>query len=108
SRQRLRLGQAEADLEAKRDEIELKLRQAVASFESTRKSYEFFNSAIIPESELALRAAREAYETGKVDILTLIAAQRALRQVQLSAIRLWGRAARRLAEIEEITGEDLI
>ena len=108
SRQRLRLGQAEADLEAKRDEIELKLRQAVASFESTRKSYEFFNSAIIPESELALRAAKQAYETGKVDILTLIAAQRALRQVQLSAIRLWGRAAKRLAEIEEITGEDLI
>jgi len=108
SRQRLRFGQAEADLEAKRDEIELKLRQAVASFESTRKGCELFNSAIIPESVLASRAAKEAYETGKVDIVTLIAAQRALRQVQLSATRLWGRAAKRLAEIEEITGEDPI
>jgi cobalt-zinc-cadmium efflux system outer membrane protein len=95
---------AEADLEAKQDAVELALERAVASVTAARESYNLYQDSIIPEANLAYSSARTAYETGKMDVLSVISAQRALREARLSQLRVWNKLARGLAEIERITG----
>jgi cobalt-zinc-cadmium efflux system outer membrane protein len=98
------LEQAVYQLEAAQDAANLGLEQALASFYSGRESLDLYAGTLIPEAELAYASARSAYETGEVDILTLISAQRTLRDARLSHLRLWAELAKDLAEIERITG----
>jgi outer membrane protein TolC len=98
------LRQADFDLEAAADMVEQSLEKTLASFESTRKSYDLFENSVIPEAELAYTSAVSAYETGKVDILSLLSSQRALREARLAHLKLWAKLVKDLAEIERITG----
>jgi cobalt-zinc-cadmium efflux system outer membrane protein len=104
---RTMLAKADSDLEAATDGLGASLEQAIASFESARKSFDLFEHSVIPEAELALASAMTAYETGKIDVLSLLSAQRSLRDLRLSRLRLWTRLAKDLAEIERITGRRL-
>lgn len=101
---RLLIQKAEADLEATEDAVEAALEEAVAAFAAARASYDLYETAIVPDAELAYASARSGYETGRMDILSVISAQRGLREANLSRLRMWARLAMDLAEIERITG----
>lgn len=98
------LARVTSELEATRDALEADLESRLASFAATRKSHALFEGAIIPQAELAYLSARTGYETGKVDILSVISAQRSLREARLTRLDLWAKLARELAEIETVTG----
>jgi cobalt-zinc-cadmium efflux system outer membrane protein len=93
-----------SELEAARDALEARLAAGLASFASRLDSYVLFDKSVIPQAELAYLSAMAAYETGKVDILSVIAAQRTLREAKLTRLDLWAGMAKTLAEMETITG----
>jgi outer membrane protein TolC len=62
---------------------------------------------LLPQAEIAFKAALAGYETGKLDFATLLEGQRQIRQARLDRLRAQAEAQLRLAEIERLLGEDL-
>lgn len=79
----------------------------LAGIESARRTEALVMTQLGPQSELSLRSALAAYETGKVDFATLLDAQRQIRKTQQDRLKAQVEAQLRLAEIERIVGEDL-
>lgn len=79
----------------------------LAAIEAAQRSEALVTTQLLPQSELSLRSALAAYETGKVDFATLLDAQRQIRKAQQDRLKAQVEARLRLAEIERILGEDL-
>lgn len=79
----------------------------LAGIEAARRSEALVTTQLLPQSELSLRSALAAYETGKVDFATLLDAQRQIRKAQQDRLKAQVEAQLRVAEIERILGEDL-
>lgn len=79
----------------------------LAAIEAARRNEMLVTTQLLPLSELSLRSALAAYETGKVDFATLLDAQRQIRKAQQDRLKAQVEAQLRLAEIERILGEDL-
>lgn len=96
---------------AKRDaaasQLLAELSAGVSELEAARRSERLVADSLLPQAELAFRAALAGYETGKVDFATLLDAQRQILQAKLNQIKARAEAQVRLAEIERILGEDL-
>jgi outer membrane protein TolC len=83
------------------------LGQNLAALDSARRWQALATTQLLPQSELSLRSALAAYETGKVDFATLLDAQRQIRKARQDHLKAQVDAQLRLAEIERIVGEDL-
>lgn len=98
---------AESSYQAMRNRVLFEVRKAVADFKTTGRRTELFRTSIIPQAEQALKAARVAYETGKVDFLTLLNSERGLRDARLRYYRVLAQHATNLAELERVVGASL-
>ncbi len=83
------------------------LGQNLAALDAARRWQTLARTQLMPQSELSLRSAMAAYETGKVDFATLLDAQRQIRKARQDHLKAQVDAQLRLAEIERIVGEDL-
>lgn len=79
----------------------------LAAFDAARRTESLIKTQLLPQSELSLRSALAAYETGKVDFATLLDAQRQIRKARQDLLKSEAEAQMRLAEVERILGEDL-
>lgn len=79
----------------------------LAAFDAARRTETLVRTQLLPQSELTLRSALAAYETGKVDFATLLEAQRQIRKARQDLLKSEAEAQMRLAEVERILGEDL-
>jgi len=79
----------------------------LAAFDAARRTESLIKSQLLPQSELSLRSALAAYETGKVDFATLLDAQRQIRKARQDLLKSEVEAQMRLAEVERILGEEL-
>lgn len=98
---------AQARREANRHEILAQLGELLAGLEAARQVGALTRGTLLPQAELGLQAALAAYETGKVDLSTVLDAQGQVRRAQLSLIRTHADAHLRQAEIERLLGETL-
>lgn len=101
------LAAARARRDAVSNQILAELDENLAAYDAARRALALATETLLPQSELALRAALAGYETGKVDFATLLDAQRQLRQARLSQARAGADAQLRLADIERLVGEEL-
>lgn len=83
------------------------LGENLAGLEAARRSEALIGGQLMPQSELGLRSALAAYESGKVDFATLLDAQRQIRKARADRLKAQVDAQLRLAEIERIVGADL-
>jgi outer membrane protein TolC len=83
------------------------LGENLAALDAARRSEALVANQLLPQSELSLRSALAAYESGKVDFATLLDAQRQIRKARQDRLKAQVDAQLRLAEIERIVGEDL-
>jgi cobalt-zinc-cadmium efflux system outer membrane protein len=79
----------------------------LSAFNAARRTETLNASSLLPQAELAFRAALAGYETGKVDFATLLDAQRQIRLARQASLKAQAEARMSLAEIERILGEDL-
>lgn len=106
--------EAQAMVEAQRSRIVAataqlrgELGEHLAVLDAARRTEALIATQQLPQSELSLRSAMAAYETGKVDFATLLDAQRQIRKARQDRLKAQVEAQMRLAEIERIVGEDL-
>jgi outer membrane protein TolC len=83
------------------------LGENLAGIDAARRSLALIDAQLLPQSELSLRSALAAYESGKVDFATVLDAQRQIRKARQDRLKVQVEAQMRLAEIERIVGEEL-
>lgn len=83
SEKRARKSAAEASYLAMKNIVLFEVQSVLARCNSSRRRVSLFEVTVIPLAEQALKAATIAYETGKVDFLTLMDSERTLRDVKL-------------------------
>jgi outer membrane protein TolC len=98
---------AVARKEAASNQVLADLSELLAGIEAARRTENLVATQLLPQSELTYQAALAGYETGKVDFATLLDAQRQIRQARQGRLKAQAEAQMRLAEIEQLVGEDL-
>lgn len=83
------------------------LGEQLAGMESARRSEALISTQLLPQSELNLRSAVAAYESGKLDFAAVLDAQRQIRKARQDRLKVQVEAQMCLAEIERIVGEEL-
>ncbi|MGE5336660.1 MAG: TolC family protein [Gemmatimonadota bacterium] len=101
------LSAAQARREAALNDLQSQLGENVAAYKAAHQVETLTRTSLLPEAEVAWRAALAGYETGKVDFTTALEAERQIRQARLTLIRTRADARMKQAEIERLLGEDL-
>lgn len=78
-----------------------------AKVQAARRSITLFNEGLLTQSELSFRAALAAYQTGRVEFVTLLEAQRALREARMGYYKATVGFMQNLADLERVIGKDL-
>lgn len=98
---------AQAAHQAVINETALRIKEVLVRFQSSRRLARLYESGILPLAEQSLEAATIGYQTKKNDFLTLIDAQKNLKELELTYFRSLTELEKSLAELEEITGKTL-
>lgn len=101
------LSAARSRRDATANQVLGELSGTLSAFNAARRTETLTTSSLLPQTELAFRAALAGYETGKVDFATLLDAQRQIRLARQASLKAQAEARMSLAEIERILGEDL-
>lgn len=83
------------------------LKQLLYEFADADRRIGLYRDTLLPKAREMLQASETAYQTGTIDFLSLIDAQRGLLQFQLEYEQLSAEIAKTLAELERIAGGPL-
>jgi len=89
------------------NQVSADLAENLSALDSARRLEQLVASALLPQADLAFKAALAGYETGKLDFATLLDAQRQIRKAKLDRLKAQAEAQFRLADIERLLGEEL-
>jgi len=112
-RERVRAGVAAAEAEldatdqrlvALEDRIGAEVKTAVGRFEESRHVVALFTDRLLPAARDQIAAARSGFETGQVDFLAVIDAERNLRDIELGLALARARYQQRLAQLRRTVG----
>jgi outer membrane protein, heavy metal efflux system len=101
------LSAARSRKEAAANEVLASLAESLSGIDAARRTEAAIATSLLPQAELAYKAALASYENGKVDFATLLDAQRQIRMAKQNRIKAQAEAQARLADIERLLGEEL-
>ena len=78
----------------------------LAGLDAAREAEKLADGTLLPQAQVAFRSALASYESGKIDLATLLEAQRRIRQAGQARLKAQVEARMRLAEIERLLGEE--
>ena len=93
--------------EAALNQVSADRAENLSALDSARRLETLVATALLPQADLAFKAALAGYETGKLDFATLLDAQRQIRKAKLDRLKAQVEAQFRLADIERLLGEEL-
>ncbi len=95
---------AEADLAALRNELAARVEELVVEVQRLDEQIALVETALLPQAEGALASSWAAYETGKVEFLTVLDNQLNLYNLHLQRSRLLSDRRKTVAELEYVVG----
>jgi len=95
-------------LEDRENQLLTDLKMALYHFRSAERRIDLYGDSLIPKAEQSVAASQRAFSAGQVDFFDLIEAQRTLLEFQLSYERALADRAQNLAEIEMLTGQEVV
>lgn len=98
---------AKATREATRNMTLSEIGQALAKVRAGQKSLELYQEGLLSQAELSFKAAMSAYQAGRVEFVSLLEAQRALRDARMGYYRAQTALMQNLADLERAVGKDL-
>jgi cobalt-zinc-cadmium efflux system outer membrane protein len=98
---------AKATREATRNMTLSEIGAALAKVRAGQKSLELYREGLLPQAEMSFRAAMSAYQAGRVEFVSLLEAQRALRETRMGYYRAQTALMQNLADLERAVGKDL-
>ncbi|UCD83438.1 MAG: TolC family protein [Deltaproteobacteria bacterium] len=99
---------AEAGYQAMKNMVLFQVQDALVRVDSSWRRASLFKTSILPQAEQTIRAAGIAYETEKVDFLTLIRSQKMYQDAELKYYNSLMEYGQNLADLEVIVGIDLV
>jgi cobalt-zinc-cadmium efflux system outer membrane protein len=98
---------AKASLAATKNMALLELREAFGKLEAATKSVSFYRDGLLPQAEQSFQAAVAAYQTGGVNFMTLLDAQRTIRDVRMGYYKALVDYEQSRADLERAVGKEL-
>ena len=98
---------ARAAFQALQNQILFEVKDLLARIEAAEKMGALYKTTILPQAQQTLESARIGYRTGKAEFLTLLDAERAIKDFQLAYYRALTETEQRTAELERAVGADL-
>jgi outer membrane protein TolC len=98
---------ARANREAMKNTTLREVGELQAKAVAARRSMEIFREGILPQADLSFQASLAAYQTGRVEFMTLLDGQRALRDARLGYYKSRVALMQALADLERVVGKEL-
>jgi cobalt-zinc-cadmium efflux system outer membrane protein len=98
---------AKASYQALKNQVLFEAKDLLVKTDAAEQLITLYKTTIIPQAHQTLDSARVNYQTGKVEFLTLLDAERALRDFQLEYYRTLTAFEQRMADLERAVGTDL-
>jgi outer membrane protein TolC len=98
---------AKANRDAMRNVTLREVGELQAKVQAAKRSTQLYSEGLLTQAELSFRSAMAAYQTGRVEFVTLLEAQRALREARMGYYKATVGLIQNLADLERIIGKDL-
>lgn len=98
---------AKANRDAMRNMTLREVAESQAKVQAARRSITLFNEGLLTQAELSFRSAMAAYQSGRVEFVMLLEAQRALREARMGYYKATVGLMQNLADLERVVGKDL-
>jgi outer membrane protein, heavy metal efflux system len=98
---------AKSSREAIRSMTVKEVSEAEAKVQAAKRSLQLYREGLLSQAELSFRSALSAYQTGRVEFVNLLEAQRALREARMGYYKATVSFMQNLAELERAVGRDL-
>jgi cobalt-zinc-cadmium efflux system outer membrane protein len=98
---------ARSNLDAMKNMALLEVREMLAKAEAASKSVSIYRDGLLPQAEQSFQATLTAYQTGAVNFITLLDAQRSIRDVRLGYYKAVVEYEQSVAELERAVGQKL-
>jgi outer membrane protein TolC len=98
---------AKANREAIRNMTLREVGESQARVQAARRSLELYREGIVPQADLSLRTALSAYQAGRVEFISLLESQRALREARMGYFKALVSLIQNLADLERAVGKEL-
>lgn len=102
------LNSSKSRLNNLKNQVSFELNQAYIKVETANRIIEIYETGLLPLAKLSFESSFINYQTGKVDFLTLLENQRALKKTRIEHLRALVDYRVRVAELEKVVGENLI
>ena len=98
---------AKANLDAMRNMALSEVKETFAKVEAARKSISFYQDGLLPQAQQSYGAAVAAYQTGQVNFMTLLDAQRTIRDTRMGYYKALVDYEQSFADLDRAVGVDL-
>jgi outer membrane protein TolC len=98
---------AKSNRDAMRNMTLKQVGESQAKVQAAKRSIQLYSEGLLTQAELSFRAAMAAYQTGRVEFVTLLEAQRALREARMGYYKATVGFIQNLADLERVIGKDL-
>jgi len=98
---------AKANRDAMRNLTLREVAESQAKVQAARRSITLYSEGLLTQAELSFRSAMAAYQTGRVEFVALLEAQRALREARMGYYKATVGFVQNLADLERVIGKDL-
>jgi outer membrane protein TolC len=98
---------AKSNRDAMRNMTLSQVGEAAAKVRAARRSVELYREGLLSQAELSFSSAISAYQTGRVEFVSLLEAQRALREARMGYYKATANLLQNAADLERAVGRDL-
>jgi outer membrane protein, heavy metal efflux system len=98
---------AQSTLSARRNMALLEVRENLAKVDAAGKSVSIYRDGLLPQAEQAFQSALAGYRTGTVNFMTLLDAQRTIRDVRMGYYKAVVEYEQGVADLERAVGKKL-
>jgi outer membrane protein TolC len=80
---------------------------SLSKVQAAKRSIQLYREGLLSQAELSFRSALAAYQTGRVEFVNLLEAERALREARMGYYRATSSYLQNVAELERVIGSEL-
>lgn len=81
--------------------------ESLSKVQAAKRSVQLYREGLLSQAELSFRSALSAYQTGRVEFVNLLEAQRALREARMGYYKATVSFLQNVAELERAVGQEL-
>jgi outer membrane protein TolC len=81
--------------------------ESLSKLQAAKRSVQLYREGLLSQAELSFRSALTAYQTGRVEFVNLLEAQRALREARMGYYKATVSFLQNLADLERAVGREL-